>query len=306
LRGGLVSLALAVFCPAMLAHGPLATSDMCLTLFLLASTWAIWELLHEIRPLRLAGGMLAIAGLFLSKMSAPIILPIAGLLVLVRLCSRQPLTVKLGTATTGRGFELHSRPHQLAAALAVTLVCGMFAYGAVWAAYGFRYSAFAEGPLADARLYKLHDVEMACSVLKGRSGPVIATLAEHHVLPEAYLYGTAFVLAHLRRVAFLNGEYSIDGWRHYFPYCFAVKTPLAVWGGTCDGGLRRLKAPARIRAPTPNPRDHWSRLCSASRRSWCCWPSCGPPRSIRPSTSATATSFRSIPRCTSSAGPPDC
>src|SRR5439155_9497123 len=67
--GGVLSLVLAVFCLALLAHGPLMTSDACLTLFLLLSVWAIWELLQTITPLRLAGGMLAIAGLFLSKMS---------------------------------------------------------------------------------------------------------------------------------------------------------------------------------------------------------------------------------------------
>ena len=69
----------------------------------------------------------------------------------------------------------------------------------------------------------------ACSVIPGRAGPIIAWMADKELLPEAYFYGTAFVLAHLKRVAFLNGEYAISGWRHYFPYCFAVKTPLALF-----------------------------------------------------------------------------
>ena len=58
---------LSAFCPALLAHGGLMTSDACLTLFLLLSVWAIWELLHEITPLRLLGGMLAIGGLFFPR-----------------------------------------------------------------------------------------------------------------------------------------------------------------------------------------------------------------------------------------------
>src|SRR5205085_3353628 len=95
MSGGVLSLVLAAFCPALLAHGPLMTSDVCLTLFLLLSVWAIWELLQTITPLRLAGGMLAIAGLFLSKMSAPLIFPMAGLMVAIRLWSGQPLAIRL-------------------------------------------------------------------------------------------------------------------------------------------------------------------------------------------------------------------
>jgi hypothetical protein len=208
--------------------------------------WAILELLHEITPLRLAGGMLAIAGLFLSKMSAPLILPMAGLMVLVRLLAQQPLIVQWG----GRERVLTLRRQQLAAALAVTLACGMFTYAAVWA-YGFRYSAFAEGPLTDAQFYKLRDIPTACDVIPGRSGKVIAWMADKRILPEAYLYGTAFVVAHLRRVAFLNGQYSMDGWWYYFPYCFAVKTPLALAGvlGLAGLGLRRAPKSSVERAP---------------------------------------------------------
>jgi dolichyl-phosphate-mannose-protein mannosyltransferase len=242
LRGAFVSLALAVFCPALLAHGALMTSDACLTLFLLLSVWAIWELLHQITPLRLAGGMIAIAGLFLSKMSAPLIFPMAALMVVVRICSRQPLVIRLGR----QRWVLTLRRQQLAAALVVTAVCGLFADASVWAAYGFRYSVFAEGPITDAKLYKLENIETACSVIPGRSGRIIAWMAQKQALPEAYLYGTAYVLAHMKRVAFLNGEYSITGWRHYFPYCFAVKTPLALFGILLLSGYALVRRRAMV------------------------------------------------------------
>jgi hypothetical protein len=226
LHGAFLSLGLAVFCPAMLAHGPLMTSDMCLTLFLLLSTWAVWELLQVVTPLRLFAGVLAIAGLFLAKMSAVLMIPIAGILVLVRLWSSQGMIVRFGSQT----WHLDSVKQKLAAAMAMALVCGAFTYTVVWAAYGFRYEAFAEGPLTDAKFFKLGDIETAAKAAPGRATRAIAWLAEHRVLPEAYLYGAAYVLAHQKRAAFLNGEYSISGWRHYFPYCFAVKTPLALFG----------------------------------------------------------------------------
>jgi len=167
----------------------------------------------------------------------------AALMVAIRLCSREPLVIRLGREQ----WELTRRGQQLAAALVVTAACGLFAYASVWAAYGFRYSAFAEGPITDARLYKLDNIETACSVVPGRSGRIIGWLAERQVLPEAYLYGTAFVLAHLKRVAFLNGDYSITGWRHYFPYCFAVKTPLALFGILLLSAIALM--PPRVKGP---------------------------------------------------------
>src|SRR5262245_32167999 len=246
LRGAFLSLVLSVFCPALLAHGGLMTSDACLTLFLLLSVWSIWELLHEITPLRLAGGMLAIAGLFLSKFSAPLIFPMAGLMIVARLIVNRPLTIRCGS----RHWHFALRRHQLAAAMVVAIVCGLFAYAAVWAAYGFRYSAFADGPLTDAKLYKLENIQAACDMIPGRPGHIIAWMADKQILPEAYLYGAAYVLVHLKRVAFLNGEYSISGWRHYFPYCFTVKTPLALFG------LLMLSAWALVRQrSTPRPSE---------------------------------------------------
>ncbi|HET7534889.1 MAG TPA: hypothetical protein VFJ90_00445, partial [Candidatus Didemnitutus sp.] len=65
---------------------------------------------------------------------------------------------------------------------------------------------------------------------------------EWHVLPESWLYGLAFVIqfSHARG-AFLNGEYSLTGWVHFFPYAFLVKsTPpfLLVVAGTILAAAR--------------------------------------------------------------------
>lgn len=224
--GAMLSLVLAAFCPTMLAHGPLMTSDMCLTFFLLASTWAIWELLFEITPLRLLVGMLAIAGLFLAKMSAPLIFPVAAVLVIVRLFVKRPLLIRR-VAGSLPAWELRSIWQQLGSAAVLTVACGLFAFAAVWAAYGFRYRAVA-GPASEVKFLNLDDLETACRYI-GSPGRLLATLGRRRVLPEAYLFGSAHVLVLRTRPAFLNGEYSFKGWRHYFPYCFLVKTPLALF-----------------------------------------------------------------------------
>jgi hypothetical protein len=53
-------------------------------------------------------------------------------------------------------------------------------------------------------------------------------LFEHHVLPQAWLAGLTQVLQHSHaRAAFLNGEYSVTGWVHFFPFAFLVKTTVA-------------------------------------------------------------------------------
>jgi len=226
-KAALVSLLLAALCPTMLAHGPLMTSDMCLTFFLLASTWGIWELLFEITPLRLIGAMLAIAGLFLAKMSAPLIFPVAAALVIARLFVKQPLVIRRW-ALSPPVRELHTAWQQLAAAATLTAVCGLFAFTAVWAAYGFRYRAIAAGSPTEVKFHNLDDLKTAC-FYAGSPGRVLAALGRGHVLPEAYLFGSAHVLVLRTRPAFLNGEYSFRGWRHFFPYCFLVKTPLALF-----------------------------------------------------------------------------
>jgi len=53
----------------------------------------------------------------------------------------------------------------------------------------------------------------------------------HRLLPEAWIYGFTDVYRRAQvRVAFLNGDFRLDGWPSFFPYTFLVKTPLALLG----------------------------------------------------------------------------
>src|SRR5262249_47255275 len=50
---------------------------------------------------------------------------------------------------------------------------------------------------------------------------------EHHILPEQYLYGFAYVRKHeIDRPAFLDNQWSVVGFRSFFPLAFLYKTPL--------------------------------------------------------------------------------
>jgi 4-amino-4-deoxy-L-arabinose transferase-like glycosyltransferase len=137
--GGMLSLLLYALNPSILANGALMTSDMAAALFFLVATLAWWRLLHRVSLLSVAGCGLAVGALFLSKMSAPLIVPVAGLLLLVRLVDGRPLPVALGL---WRG-ELVGRGRQLAALAAAAATQALLAGVLIWAAYGFRFSMLA-------------------------------------------------------------------------------------------------------------------------------------------------------------------
>ncbi len=218
---GLLSLTLFASLPAMLTHGFLITSDMASALFFTASVGALWRLLHRVSPVTMLATWFALSGLFLSKFAAPMIVPIGILMLAARLLHRAPVLI-------GRRGErqLTGRFRQLAlfAALVPALVLGVAL--SIWASYGFRYAMLnpALGPPETAVPWD--DVNTKSSEVNH----LVSIAREHHLLPEAYLYGFSHVLRYSEmRSAFLNGEYRRFGWVSFFPYCFAYKTPLALF-----------------------------------------------------------------------------
>ena len=128
-----------VICPTQLANGALVTADLPAGLLFLASLPAIWWVLHEITPGSLIVCGLVLAGLFLTKYSAVIIVPVAGLLVLLRLTDARPLSIRCwGTWTVmGRG-------HLLAVIGAAVLVQAVIIWAMIWLSFGCRFEALNE------------------------------------------------------------------------------------------------------------------------------------------------------------------
>lgn len=221
--GGALSLILAAFSPNLLAHGPLMTSDAALALLLPATLACLWTALHRLTPWT-ALGCGAVSGLlFVSKFSAPVVAPTVLLLVAIRLADGRALRVRW----KGGWRSVETRPRQLAAIAALLVVQGALVWAVIWASYGFRYSASAAGEPGRDRLMESWQTLLETP---GPVAPVVAFARDHRLLPEAYLYGLAFVDRHSRaRFAFLNGEFGVTGWWYFFPYAFAVKTPLALF-----------------------------------------------------------------------------
>jgi len=220
--GGLLSLVLYTFSPTMLAHSRLVTSDLAAALFFTLSICMLWLLMHKVTFSTVLGAGCAVSGLMLSKMSGILIVPMVVLLLVVRTIWGRPIEIKLV-----RTWRICGRLRQTSVLLGIAVTQVLIVLLIIWAFYGFRYSAVNETQPSHRQFYRswasqLNEV--------GNLRPAVEWAREHRLLPEAYLYGFTEVvsLSQFRR-AFLNGEYSVDGWWYFFPFCLVAKTPLSVF-----------------------------------------------------------------------------
>lgn len=222
--GAIVSLIVYSFCPTMLAHGGLATTDLGAALFFTLALLCFWGVLHRVTFFTLLASCLAMAGLALAKFSAVLILPMAALLLLLRLLHRQPLEISLGRRWVVDYFDRRLLV-LVGIAAAHLLMVGLV----IWAAAGFRYSAFREFKEGRDKFYSgSRQTEVK---EPGTVDAVLKNFQQRRLLPEFYLHGFQFTLASTQsRNAFLNGQYSLEGWPEFFPFCFVVKTPLPLFG----------------------------------------------------------------------------
>ncbi len=218
--GGNVALLTFILSPSVLAHGPLATSDLASALMFISALGCFWTTLHRAGRLRLAGSALVMGLLFVTKMSAFLMVPVAIALTLIRIAGGRPFI------WSGREQHLIEDRRRLVArcgwilaahALGILLV--------IWTFYGFRYSAFRDAiPERDRMQFgETIDTLVESNITRA----AIIPARNLHLLPESYLFGLAHVFNRSGRfLAFLNGRYSVDGWWYFFPYCWLVKTPL--------------------------------------------------------------------------------
>ena len=224
-RGGFLSLGLFVFCPAFLAHGALATSDVVMTFFFVASVGAWWRHLELPGP-RWAIISAVVFGLaFVAKFSAVLLPPI--------------LALAGGVWLVVRAREAGWRG-PLLRLLRTTAVHAVAAWALIWLAYGFRYSAFAAGA-GEAATFNHGWDAMLWGI--GTPARVIWWLREWRTLPEAWLYGLTFVLQFSRaRGAFMSGEYGVTGWVTFFPWAFLIKTTLPLLLLLAGGAVAAVRA----------------------------------------------------------------
>ena len=215
----------------MLANGALITADLPTALFFLASLPAMWWVLHEITPGSLLVGGLVLGGLFLCKYSAAIIVPVAGLLVLLRLADGRELPVRWWSVRrTVTGWR-----NLLKVFAGAAVVQAVIIWALIWASFGCRYVVFNEPVAGPGQLRPGWSAvyEQGPTVLDFQESTTARLIKETNdwcLLPEGYLYWFAYTLrVSMRREAFLNGEWSNRGFPSFFPYCFLVKTQLGIF-----------------------------------------------------------------------------
>ena len=216
---GLLALGLYAFCPHMLAHGTLVSTDLALTLALFASTWFLWRLLQGVTWVRLVLSVGAFGVLLLSKLSALLILPIAAILVVVRLGDAQPLVWTLGRERrlVGRG----AIAAVFAGLIVIHALCG---WATIWAGYNFKYLARAN-PADPGQVFESKPPE--ARPVTGAPAAVLEFCRRWRLLPEGYLKGAEGLLSISEtRPAFMAGHWKLGGFRMFFPYAMLVKTPL--------------------------------------------------------------------------------
>jgi hypothetical protein len=183
-RGGaLLTLFLYCLSPTMLAHTRLVTTDLPTGLGFTAALWTFWLLCKQPGWLRVIFFALAMTGALLMKFSTLLLVPILVILALLWLYRADD------------GIERRTKYRWLGITLGVTATIG---YLGIWAGYGLRFSAAVDP------LYSLD-----WNLVGLREGPLyelIQTGLQHHLLPEAYLYGLAYFLGGAaRRLTYFNG-----------------------------------------------------------------------------------------------------
>lgn len=208
-----IALTLLVFDPNILGHSALVTTDIAVSLFLLASIYGFYRYVKAPSIARLTVVGLA-AGLGLaSKHTGILVFPMLFLLALIEV-------------VRGKGAAEEASPvtrKQLTVRMVIALaVVSVMAVAILWGFYGFRYAARPAGMQLNPPLEPYIQGLAKPSEIK-----LLSFVARHHLLPESYLYG----LADVRMIAdfyqsFVMGKVYPHGVWFFFPVSFAIKSTL--------------------------------------------------------------------------------
>ena len=219
--GGLVAEIAAAFDPNLLAHSALVSSDVPAAFFFTATVWSWWRLFQKITPASVLIAGLSLSALFLTKFSAPVVLPVLGAVSILKIWSRGEMAIHFAPIQI-EPTEKWKKASVIAASWFV-LIAILFL--AIWGSCSFRYAAWTDNRDSHP------DTSWHWNYLLENGGlfPSSVNFARrHHLLPEPYLYGFAYVSKHeIDRPAFLDNHWSIVGFRSFFPRAVIYKTPVS-------------------------------------------------------------------------------
>jgi hypothetical protein len=204
------ALALFTFDPNFLAHGSYVTTDIGAALTTMMSVYAFYRFTKRPSILRMLLVGIAVGLAITAKFTGVLIVPILALIA----------AAELWRSRTGNN---PSTARTSIRQMLVTLcVASAFGFVSIWAIYGFRYQARPAGlelnPPTAAYLHEL-------------TSPVTRTAmtfaAQHHLLPEAYLYGLADTkISASEDPCYFFGRMYLHAPRLYFPAALLIKSTI--------------------------------------------------------------------------------
>jgi hypothetical protein len=219
---GVFALFLFAFCPNLIAHGSLTNTDLSIAFFFLLALFCFDRALRRLTSANAALAGLTLGLALLTKFSAPLLLPVMGVVALARIIDKPP--IEYGFRRTAQAATRRGKLAVIVVLFAVMLVV---AYGVLWAGYGFRFSAFSgaqPGAAAPHRFAERYEKPET---------PVYGFLYHNRLLPEAYLTGFRYVQATVVRGSFLDGRLNFrpgdpnyEHWPQYFFMTSLYKTPV--------------------------------------------------------------------------------
>lgn len=256
------------FDPNFLAHAPLVTNDVALTLVLVALMFSVWRIGQRVTwGNAIALALLCGAGLNV-KFSALLFGPMVVLALIIRALMPQSWIFF--------GRILSTRAKKMAAAIGICAGALFISWVMIWAVYDFRFSPT---PDPAVRLNTPRFIEMARrnelivehgreptldELMNWKPGPTIRSILfaeSHRLLPQAWLSGLLYSHVNsLSYTSFLLERYSSTGWWYYFPLAMLFKTPVAtlIAGILTAGGLVAFKL---RRSAGAEGSTLWSWLC---------------------------------------------
>ena len=213
--------------PNILAHSSLVTTDFGVTCFLFGSVYFLWRTTRCLSVGNLLGFAAFSALSVVSKFTAVLLGPIVVLLLAVRVSRSTTWACQIGQLR-----EIRTRPGRTAAAAATLLLVAFICWGAIWAAYGFRYLPSSTPgwryDFDEAAVLRAFGKD-ASNARVPRIEGMVRWIDAHHLLPNAYSEG--FLLGQIKagnHASYIAGRISRYGCWYYFPVAFLIKTPIAL------------------------------------------------------------------------------
>lgn len=211
-RGGFISLVLVTFCPIVLGHAHLVTTDVPIAAMLFLTATVFWRFAEGPTVAGAIVAGLVLGGALAVKYSAVMLGPALVWFLLVA-------WVKRAKEARQETPVWSTRLRAILRWAGLLLIIGTISIGVIWACYRFRYRASPGESFQFSWSFE--------GTKDSTIGKAAGFARAHRLLPEAYLNGFAYMFENAQvRNAYALGMHSKMGWWWYFPFAFLVKTPL--------------------------------------------------------------------------------